>query len=93
MLPRRVEEPLINFLGPAVFKMVRILLYVVVSVHLVCCMYYRVKLESSPVRRLRLVSPLRRGKCRWRVRARSFLIRGATAGIPGPLLRFKLSGV
>ena len=36
-------------LGPAMFKMLRVLSYVVVSVHLACCMYYRVKVETSPV--------------------------------------------
>ncbi len=51
---RRLEEPLITLLGPAMFKMLRILAYVVVSVHLACCMYYRVKVETSPVSSLEL---------------------------------------
>ena len=46
---RRVKDDLVDIMGPTLFKMTRLFIYAIVSVHLSTCMYYRVKIEAAEV--------------------------------------------
>ena len=54
-MTRRIEDDLANLLGPALFKMARLFLYVIGSVHIAACIFLRVKIESEKASRFAFV--------------------------------------
>jgi hypothetical protein len=46
---RRIADDLANLLGPALFKMTRLFVYMVACIHIAACVYLRVKLETDRV--------------------------------------------